>query len=324
MREFKPRRGAYLLCFVLFFWIVQISFSKYFDGKYAKTGRQVASLMLEKRAILKSSNIPKILLAGGSNVYMGVSAEEIAKYVDLPVVNVGIASSAYSTDLYLKFLELSVISGDFVILSLSDFVSPSGNDLNIASVIADELVRELPSIRDGLGHSTDLLWQSLPKYRPLVSYLLDFGRVYSVESRINAFGDAVDYDSQYGDRLNLRRASADQIPLLADDIKKIQKIITQMRAQGVRVLVIPPPVLIWERDYDKWERHWKEVDRQLNSVTALNSFPCSEVFLSDPKKFYSNLHPREELRRRRTTLVIEAIRAYAPIYSSVFDENDLA
>ncbi|MBR5528638.1 MAG: hypothetical protein IKV97_06495 [Clostridia bacterium] len=69
----------------------------------------------EKHERLKSTDDPKIILIGGSNLAFGVDSEKLAEYVGMPVVNYGLYASL-GTKALLDMSEPHIKEGDIVVI----------------------------------------------------------------------------------------------------------------------------------------------------------------------------------------------------------------
>jgi hypothetical protein len=75
------------------------------------------SAIHDKRALLASTDGPRIIFVGGSNVAFGVSSEMIGARLQRPAINFGL-HAGLGTDCPLRLVEEEIHSGDTVVVSL--------------------------------------------------------------------------------------------------------------------------------------------------------------------------------------------------------------
>jgi hypothetical protein len=308
MRDFKFKRGAIFL-FVLCLLFIFMSFaSNYFDERYVSLQKWIPDIMLRKIEIANKYKNPKVLLIGGSNVYMGLSAEVIGKNINWPVVNLGISGTAYDLDLYLQYIRMIVKPGDLLVICMTQLFVQESEDSRVSNMIFRKLSNNLPAFQYENSKSSNHFLSLFPKYRPLFAYIFNPIDSIRVQDKTNEFGDAIEYKEIYEKSQHVDPIGADQMLLTIEATKRIEMFIGVMRSDGIGVIVLPPPLLIQASDFEKWSDKWLMIDEKLNIKKIFDSFPVSKIFLSDSSMFYSNFHPRDELKLIRNNLVIESVR----------------
>lgn len=179
-----------------------------------------------KDSILKHTPKNRLVLIGGSNIYMGLNSEIIQKELQLNPINLGLHANL-GLQFMLENAKNGLKSHDTVLLSLEH--SQLNRDINFVST---ELFYQVMDVNpNNISLLTNLQLIKLIKYIPEYSiskfnvnnYInINHNNIYSAKG-INEFGDATSHWTKSGHYFNSSKVSSHLSPTAIKALKRFHK-----------------------------------------------------------------------------------------------------
>ena len=257
-----------------------------FPNAMSSHNTQIAQNIESKILLARSGQHPAILLAGGSNVLMGLRAETMSALLRRPVYNLGLVNEGGDYRNVLTLLEASAEPGDMVLISSRGFFGNPVTSTNPIAVRVQDRNFLFEADYKGLSLSDKSILRMLisPVQQPL--------GYYERRGTPNGNGD-----------LNVcltdRPVQAPLVPVAVDTGGFVQShadFFKRMKERGVIVYFLTPDMLIQSKDATSW---W---DRHLDLRAKFGHFggqwiptDLEQTLSSSPEEFCdSALHPNAQ------------------------------
>lgn len=271
---------------------------------------------LDKERLLATTQAPRVLLVGGSNVAFGIDSEALEAATGLPVVNLGLHANL-GLRLMLRQAEMGVRSGDHVLL-VPEYQHFTGSPLDgspkeLAAVF--EFDHNLPRLFSSPGQYWTLLL-GLPQLEPsrLVWIQRALGQgpdlVYRRDA-FNAHGDVVSHlGLGNGDGGTRRLFLPGESRALVDEaFNLVSEAVSNLQSLGGKPLITYPSI--------STKAYVDSATTIVKIQSKLEAMPMARVlgspqeygYLLPPDRFYdSPYHLTRKGRQERTQRLIEHLR----------------
>ncbi|GAB4537123.1 MAG: hypothetical protein Tsb0014_25560 [Pleurocapsa sp.] len=317
MEKFLRKLGL----FVLINSVIIIAFSLVGHGRYT----DYISTIGDKHKLAKENDSPKILLAGGSNIAFGLSAEQIEQNLNLKAVNLGL-NVGLSISFILEEAKSLAQAGDVIVLSIEPGMFPGSAKLDRPrSDLVFKLAMTHPQyLNIYLTNYKVLLDQGYQGiggmfFTGMKDTLMSvLGKPIYTEKiyNRNSFSDRGDLNAHCGLPRNLTQTKFTGTSAYGaiwtsehdERIKQIQSFSEELENRGVAVYYTfaPIPATNWKSS-SAIANIIKEKLNNIKTIQLLDS-PATQVY-SDDIFYDTENHLNCEGRTQRTSLVIRNLKS---------------
>ena len=311
MRAIDLRLWFICLTIVVF---IGISYqnARWLRADYDGPARFYAKDMLHLQDVSARTPSPRIIFAGGSSVVYAIEAKLIELDLGIRVINMGMPSRIGSDANYFDYLLPHIREGDLIIYSNQSWLGKltqeaEANETRGARRLADRLW-EFTKI--DLPERNHVDW---PLFLPLPNASV-FNRL-STRERFDTFASIWQREN-HGSLVQCPTRSVSFTPHDAPSATPDPKVIARSgefvrnaASRGAQVIFFETPILITERQREKWSRYRKELRAQLTQVAPVLDATESVILRSDPGSFCDSAsHIDDDVRAKWSHLLSAQLR----------------
>jgi hypothetical protein len=317
---------SFLIKAVVFISLIALSIvALYFENPIVKNTNDYLSAIIDKHKKLETTNPPRIILVGGSNLAFGVDSKEIQDSIGIPVINMGL-HAGLGYPFMLGEIKNEIKKYDIIILSMEYNLSGEYYDLisyvrNIypksTSFISSTLVNRalyeynirINSLKDYIAQiqNNRFFWIG-NKGKSKIEVVTDTNNIYDIYKRssFSDYGDILpSITKKSGKELSGREKIAKSN--YTSFIKTLNRFGEDVKSKGATIYFLFPnyPNSEFKKNKDAIDFYENQLVKRLN-IKMINK-PISFVF-PDSCFFDTVYHLNNVGRKKRTDLLVQIIK----------------